>query len=473
MPQGKERLALPSPDSMGHGRPSSQADVRWMAVGGVSALYAGLIEGKLQFLPLAFVVGMFGYFLCRLVFRGPAAAEQRSAYIQSFSVAMLAIGIARTMAVFFDDNLQNASDAGSFFDSAAFFLKDTNIEEVKIVINGWGAVWLWSLAYSMASSVFGDPTPLVGLTVNSLAMAFGGALLVDAVASLQRVLGGELRTAKRLYVWCFIFWLLTSFHLRDAFIIFLMILSLRIWLWVYERYSATRLLLTIIVSFGLSWLIGSVRAESSTIIAVMAVFGVCGFVSRTKGVLGLVIAVTSVLVLAAVYQFLIAPLMGAVQTIAFYQDGYQIGIDDNSLGYRMIVSRSGPLRAVLGFGYVHVFPIPAWSGFFLPSPYYWFKSLQVGYMVYLLPAAIAGSIELFSRGSKPQSYLFFLGGIYVVITFAVALSSLETRHSAQVLPCIILLAVVPHDQQKCRRLRTMFIAGLGIIHIFWAILKII
>ncbi|MDP2106210.1 MAG: hypothetical protein Q8J76_09475, partial [Desulfobulbaceae bacterium] len=148
-----------------------------MSVGGFSVLYVGLIEGNLQFLPLAVVVGVFGYGLCRLIFRGPAAAEQRSAYLQAFSAAMVAIGIARTMAVFFDDQLQNGSDAGSFFDASAFYLRDTNVDEVKIVINGWGAVWLWSLAYQAVGSVFGEPTPLVGLSVNALALALGGAIL--------------------------------------------------------------------------------------------------------------------------------------------------------------------------------------------------------------------------------------------------------------------------------------------------------
>lgn len=455
---------------MSAGCPSSQADAIWMSVGGFSALYAGLIEGKLQFLLLAVVVGLLGYGLCRLIFPSPAAAEQRSAFLQAFSAALVAIGIARTMAVFFDDQLQNGSDAGSFFDASAFYLRDTNIDEVKIVINGWGAVSLWSLAYQMAGSVFGEPTPLVGLSVNALSLALGGAILVDAAARLP--LGGGPRMAKRLYVWCFIFWMFASFHLRDAFTVFFSILTLRIWLWVYGRYSTPRLLLAIGASFGLARLISSVRDESWSIVAVMVVFGVGGLVSRMKGGLGVVVALTGVLVLTAVNQFVLQPLTGATQAIAFYQEGYQFGSDDNSLGHRMVVSRSGPLRAVLGFGYIHVFPIPAWSGFFLPSPYYWFKSLQVGYMVFLLPAAITGSITLFGRGAEPRSYLFFLGSCYVVIAGAVALSSLETRHVAQVLPCVILLAAVPHDQQKCTRLRSMFIAGLGIIHIAWVFVKI-
>ncbi len=468
-----EVSALPSPVSVSTGHPDSRADAIWMSVGFFAALFAGLIEGNLQFLPLAMVVGVFGYGLCRLMFRGPVAAEQRSAYLQAFSAAMIAIGIARTMAVFFDDQLQNASDAGSFFDTSAFYLRDTNIDEVKIVINGWGAVWLWSLAYEMTRSFFSEPTPLVGLSVNALALALGGAIIVDAAATLPGALGGGQRTAKRLYVWCFIFWMFASFHLRDVFSVFLSVLTIRIWLWVYVRYSAARLLLAIGASFGIAWVIGSVRSESSSIVAVMAVLGVCGLVSQTKNVLVLIVALIGLLGMAAFYYFVFAPLSGVAQTIAFYQEGYQFGMADNSLGNAIIVSRTGPLRAVLGFIYVHIVPVPAWSGFFLLSPYHWFKSLQVVYMAYLLPAAITGSIALFGRGAGQRSYLFFLGAVYIVITLAVALSSLESRHSAQVLPCAILLAAVPHDRHKCGRLRSLFIAGLGLVHLFWVFLKII
>ena len=451
--------------------PSTAADFSWVLVGILAATYAVTIEAVPQALVFILSVALLGYGACCLLFRGPAKTEQRSAYVQTFSAAVLAIAIARTMAVFFDDQLQNSSDAGSFFQAAAFVLRETDIYEVRLIINGWGAVWLWSEFYRIAHLFFPSPTPLVGLSVNALVLALGGAILVDAATVLARAVGGAPRVTKRLYVWCFLFWLFASFHLRDAMTVFLTIVTLRVWLWLYERHSVMRWCLATALSAGLFWAIGTIREESTSIIVVTVIVGVAGLLSRTSGALRLIITLFGLLALFVSYQVVYVRLMGAADILKFYQEGYQFDLGDQSLGNRLIISRSTPVRSVLGFAYLHVFPIPAWNGFTLGSPYYWFKSLQLLHMAMLLPAAIAGALALARRKTEERSYLILLVGVYVVISVAVGLSSLETRHSSQVIPCLMLLAAVTHQSRTEARLRAFVFAGLVGIHVFWAILK--
>lgn len=454
-----------------HATSTWPADRLWLAAGAVAVVYTALIE-KVALAPAwVLLLGGLGYGLCRLLFRGSAGAEQRSGYVQMFCAGLLAVAIARTMAVFFDDQLQNASDAHSFFEAAALILRETDIYEVQKVINGWGAVWVWAQAYQFAGYFMAEPTPLVGLAVNCLILALGGALLVDAAKNLRLLAETGPRTAKRLYVWCFVLWLFASFHLRDGMTVFVTVLTLRLWVWLYGRPTAARLVMTGFGSTALFWAISTLRTESAGIVVAIAVSGLVGLVARTRGPAGIILALVGVLLLLAAYQVVLVRLLGVVDVLFYYREGYQFDAGEQSLGDRYILRANPFVRTVLGVAYLHVFPVPIWSGYDFGSAYYWFKSAQLAYLVILVAAAVAGAWRLWRAGAAQRGVVILLAGTYVVITWAVGMSSLETRHYAQVLPCLMLLGACSGSPPLEQRLRVIYVAGLGAVHVLWVILK--
>lgn len=452
---------------------TATADRLWVAVGLASATYAVIIEGAPSVLLFIVFIAVLGHVVCRLVWPAPHQGEQRSAYVQVLSAGILAIAISRTTAIFFDDPLQNAGDAQSFFDAAAFILRETDIFEVRALTDGWGAVWLWKQFYSLAAVAVSEPTPVLGLTVNGFVIAFGGALLVDAAAAIGRVVDTDPRVTKRTYVWCFILWLFASFHLRDAFTVVLTVAAVRAWIWLYERRSAWRTTVTVALSLGLMWLLGTIRTESASIVIVTMVVGVAGLFLRAGGPLGIAISLLVLMGLLMAYRAVYVGLLGAADLLTFIREGYQFDVSSESLGDRFILSQGAPLRAAIGFAYLQVFPIPMWSGFTTISPYHWFKSLQSAYMAFLVPMAIAGATSLWRQRSGNRAYVVMLGGLYTIISFAVALSSLETRHVAQVTPALMLLASVKHSRYTRNRLFLLFVGSLAIVHALWAVLKFI
>ncbi len=440
-----------------------------MAIGALAVAYTSIIESVSVYPIWVVFWGGVGYILCSLCFK--THGEQLSAFVQTFCAGLTAIAISRTAAVFLDDPLQNASDAGSFFEAAAHILHETDLYELRTIINGWGAVWAWSKLYAIDALVSPASSPVVGVVFNAFLMAFGGSVIVDAAAAIGGVVSSNVRTAKRLFVWCFAFWLCASFHLRDAMTVFLTIVTIRVWIGLHQRFSINRVIVSALVFGSLFWLIGTVREESSSIVLVASVVGLTALFARAKGPIGVVIGILGLLVLFAAYQVIYVRILGFTDVLKFYQEGYQYDASGASLGHRLIVSQSAPVRTLLGFAYLHVFPIPMWNGFALNSSYYWFKSAQSVHMVFLLPAAVAGTLRLWRLSGRAKEHMVFLVGLYVIIAAAVALSSLETRHYTQVLPCLILLSAVKHSGDQDKRYRLLFVIALGVIHVFWAILK--
>ena len=153
-----------------------------------------VIDQVWQILPFILIMGIGGMVGCWMAFKG---REQRSAFLQAFCAGLLATALSRTAAVFFDDQLQNSSDAFSFFETSAIIMRETDVFEVRTLINGWGSVWLWSQFYSAMGFIMPQPTPLVGITFNVLAYAIAGAILVDVAEALKRVLSINVRQLKR------------------------------------------------------------------------------------------------------------------------------------------------------------------------------------------------------------------------------------------------------------------------------------
>ena len=253
--------------------------------------------------------------------------------------------------------------------------------------------------------------------------------------------------------------------------VLLVIMSIRVWVWAYAQRSAMRVLLAGLASWALQSAIISIRIESGIIIIVIAVIGVVGMLAKIGGSAAMALVVAALVTILVVYEVVYVRIMGTADLLVFYRESYQAGAGEQSLGDRFIVGAKAPIRAVLGFVYLHVFPIPFWHGLTTLNSYYWFKSAQVPYMIALLPAAIAGANRIWRDTPAQRIYALFFCSVYIIITTAVALSSLETRHSAQVLPFLMLLGATEHDTALSTRLRSGLIIGLASVYVVWVIIK--
>lgn len=464
-----QKRALGAPASRATSR-LDRIDTIWLALGACAAVYVALIERQPMAVPYLAFLGLLGYGGAAALLRGDGQDEAKRGFVHAFCSGVFAIALSRTFAVFFDDAMHNRSDANSFFEAATEILRDTDIYQLTSVINGWGAVWVWHQFYSLTDVLWPVPTPLVGIGLNALTIALSVAALVRIVAMMVPNDLGVCRRARNYGSLCFVFWIFASFHLRDAFTVLLTVTTIGFCVWFFRRVSAVRMVGLFCALAALAAALGSVRNESSSIVIVAGV-ACCAAVAFRNVVLAVSGVLAATAFVLSTRQFILPQITGTTEMVVFYREAYQFDVGAQSLADRFILGRAPPLRAVLGFAYLHAFPIPIWNGFTLGSAYFWFKSLQVVHMGFILPGAIAGALVMWRKGGPQRSQVVFLTALYVAICVAVALSSLETRHSAQVLPCLILLAACAIPGENSSRLRKVYFLGLAGIHVAWIVLK--
>jgi len=150
----------------------------------------------------------------------------------------------------------------------------------------------------------------------------------------------------------------------------------------------------------------------------------------------------------------------------------------SSLGVTYVVDQPLPARLAIGSFYLQVFPIPFWSGLYTNSVYHLLKSLNALFMWLVVPLAVLGarrSLEVKNR--QTRTTLLFLIFVYVGFTFAIAGTSLETRHLGVFLVPLLLVATIPdlratRDARAYQKLLGAWLGMVVSVHVAWAILKI-
>ena len=446
-----------------------------MVFGSCSITYAAMLENSVALVLPFLLSGIVGWLLCRSIFGGKSLEEQR-AFLWIYSLYLIALGVARTSAVIYLDEIQIDSDAQSFFEIASLPNLDLESEEIAAMINGWGAVRVWALFYALFEGVSEAPSQLVGISVNCLAMALAGGVTVNCLRVLVPGSSAARVRAMRLWGSCFLFWLLATIHLRDSFCLLVVSILINVWLRALATERTAWMGTAILASVVGQWVLSTFRAESGSIAFIMLAIGLVARYVLRGGKAGFVLAFGLGIAIIGLYEVIIVKLLGAVDMLRFVKEGYSSMADEASLGNRLVVSAAAPLRLLLGWGYVHVFPIPIWQGFTTSSAYYWFKSAQVVSMCFLLPATVAGVWYGMREVGRLRAAMFFLTLVYGIITSAVVMSSLETRHHGQVLPLAIIVAAVaagsPNVSKLESRLRAWAWVVLVAIHVLWFAMKI-
>jgi hypothetical protein len=154
---------------------------------------------------------------------------------------------------------------------------------------------------------------------------------------------------------------------------------------------------------------------------------------------------------------------------------------ESSLGKRLIINQPLPIRLVLGSGAMLINPIPLWSNFNLRSlDYGWIKGYHGIYQILLLPLICAGFIEIVRifRIDKAKSMLLIFLSVYFLISMlSVVATSMETRHLAQFMPALMIIAALPDTREKSVRKQLYKIAIqwfvlVVLVHIAWVVVKL-
>ena len=150
----------------------------------------------------------------------------------------------------------------------------------------------------------------------------------------------------------------------------------------------------------------------------------------------------------------------------------------SSLGVTYVINQPVLVRLAIGSFYLQVFPIPFWSGLYGESIYHMLKSLNAIFMWFVMPLAILGVRRSLQVKEKPKkAALLFLTFVYAGFTFAIAGTSLETRHLGAFLPPLLIVATVPDlmflpDVRIYRKLVSAWLGLIMYIHIAWVSVKV-
>jgi len=350
-----------------------------------------------------------------------------------------------------------------------------------VAVNAPYAVAVWRATYNIAASLGLGDGLWIGLMVNALVMASAAAVIVTTAGKVFPNDWQRLRRATRLTLCCAMFWLFGGLLVRDAFALFLQVVLLATFVSFlrYGRPTIRRLFTHGAVVALVAWLVIGIRREMLVIIPVLIVLAIVSAAIQGRGlrrfaVLGIGVTASLVVLGLAMEQIvgtIITGQEGYLRILTYYDQG---GI--SGLGYRLVVSQPIWIRSVTGFIYMHVFPIPVWTGFNLESTdYLWLKSFSAVFIILVTPAAALGFWRIVQNvrdGRRGMAALTFVALYWPVMVLAVALTSLETRHLGQFMPAFILLAAAPDMRQRYNRVafRRMAMLWYGIValgHLLW------
>jgi hypothetical protein len=283
---------------------------------------------------------------------------------------------------------------------------------------------------------------------------------------------------------CGLFWMFAALHLRDSAALLAVSLLTLYWIRFLAKPVNARLWRLGLASAIGFFAFGMLRTEFVFVPVALLVAGLLAIFQSSNNraerrrmllwaiFLGLPIAVW---LIVQVQSDIIQAILRGRET---YNDLTSAESDQGSLGNSLIMEQPLPLRLILGFVYLLVFPVPFWSGFQEQTAYHLFKSLHVLFMYGLLPLATLSAHHVFKSRSIIGSPSLFL--ILVVCGFALGISytSLENRHFGAFLVSLLVLSVVldprnPLTRKYYRAVAGHFLAAVVLVHLAWATLKVI
>lgn len=401
-------------------------------------------------------------------------------FIGCLAICYLTSGVSAIYSNVLGDPAQQTLDARYFYEMATRY-RPAQFTDVLFIENG-GAIALWQIFYILFDWLGIKITPHIGIAVNSLLVSLSCVVGVRIVSLVFEDDAGRKRSFFIRFSLCGLFWLFASIHLRDAVILLSVSLLVHHWVSFFRRASPLRFVMLLVLSFGWSLILQSLRSEY-----IYLPLGFCGagvaawLFSYRKSPSPLKILSLFLLGGGILYFWMTqsteVSIFSELQTgrESYANFGRQEG-GSSSLGATLIENKEGPVRLVLGALYMFVFPVPVWSGFQLESAYHLFKSLHALFMYYVTPIFVLGLHRLVVNATLRRNDLLFLAMSAVGFSIAIGYSSLETRHFGPfILPIIIISLLpqggIPEDRESIRRWVRLYFLGICVLHCAWAALK--
>ena len=429
---------------------------------------------------------LFGAIGLLIVFCLTVGAEVKipiQAFVVIYGALMLWTGVAHVYAVFLDDYLQNASDASTFFElSRAASVKQT-LEDLRIDTVGGLSVYVARPIYSFFRNMGFPAEAYIGTLWNTMLVAMCGAVMYAQVPS---ILIDNPRRAQRFFIVAYctsgLIGMFGGLHLRDSYSLTMSTLLAVFWVRFLFKGNAGSVIRLMLIVIGTSFVATDIRNQSAyQVLGICLIGGFVAFLRRISLIWVLLGALLVLFLLPLTVNFAENVGRDDIELMQARRDAYGMAADSSSsLANRFVIGVPAPIRVVTGSIYVHIFPIPFWTGYNEESAYYLFKIFQAVWNFLLIPSFILGVWKLGSDMQKKvpgvQLGLFCLCA-YLAGIGAVALTSLETRHQGQFLPLFIVVASIGWIQwqtvwvQRRRKISLLFASGLAVGYLVWAALK--
>lgn len=410
--------------------------------------------------------------------RFPAAA---AIFARSFAVGVLAAGIAAYYAIVLRDPYQLASDASSFFELSSRAGPARSLQDLQTITEGAGAVVLWRWFYDISAAIGFPREPYIGVSINVILVA---STAVICAASARLLYGeDEYRTGRLLLFFTISgnMWLFAGIHIRDASILFIVMLLCHFWIAYLAQLQHRRVAVAAIATLLAMPLLEVLRAEFFYVPLLIGSVALASlnfsrgrgdnrFISLVSLVFGLVLAATAMIAFGDQIQAMF--LTGREG----YSDLSLAEARSGSLGTALIVEQPTLIRIALGVPYLYFFPIPFWIGALDPTVIMLFKSLNAVSFYFISAFLFAGAYMIVTNGRLRSPAFLFALGVPLTFSVSIALTSLETRHLGVFLPLFFLVSLMPDfrvlEQRRLLRVTFTLIALMMVfIHATWAVLR--
>lgn len=352
-------------------------------------------------------------------------------------------------------------------------------------VNAPLAVLFWQQIYKLTWCLGLDFGPYIAVMSNAMVMGLTGSITVRIARELFNNDDWRMRRLSILFIFCGMFWLFGAVLIRDCFTTFFNVITLYALVRWLVRPTLWRMINSVILTCISAYAMYYLRSDAVVLFGVYWCLALLAWFLRGQlnaaRLLALILVIFTLLV---ANEYLVGPINASLQQRSFRSRQYAVGaatyMQSDSLGMRLVVNQPMPIRLIVGTGSLMVTPIPLWAGLKSRAlDYDLIKAYHGFYQVLVLPLVLAGFLivcKTFLTARKDAIPLIFIAAYMLMNVAAVVSTSLETRHVAQFLPALLILAVVPDTRNKMVLVNVKIIATrwftiVALVHMAWVIAK--
>lgn len=407
------------------------------------------------------------------------------AFLLMYAVCIFVAGLAQIYSLAIFNTLQGTTDARGFL----LQISPQPPFRTFATVSPFGtplATVIWQQFYKLTWWLGFKFGPYTAVMVNSMVMGLVAGLTVQIARELFGDDSRRLRRVGTLVAANGLFILFGAVLLRDSFTTFFMTLVLWGVIRFLVRAKLRSLLFAAAITGVSAWAMLYLREDAFLLIILYGVLAFLFWLFGRSGVIGL--TVTSL--------FLFAIFVGSSFLTVYLQDVQVVQTTNlekytnwaarteaaDSLGLRFVYNQPLPIRLVLGSVTLMISPIPLWAHFTISArDYHWIKGYNGLYQLFVLPLVFAGSLtafRMFFKDTKRSWPLMFLVMFMLINMIGVVATSLEQRHLGQFMSAFVIIATIPDTsdektENELRRIKVLWFSGVNLVHIAWAILKIV